>query len=111
MHGRVECSDQFERVGFLRAKLQRKRRLLLERVLRARNEILLVVGVNDVREEIPLVHRKSRPVVVRDSQCRGLEEQKRRVASGRSFALEQPEPRPVAVEQWSRVETNEKQSE
>ena len=68
----VERADQLERVGLLRAKLQRERRLLFERVLGAKDEILFVVGVDDVREKIPLIHRESRPVVVRDGECRGL---------------------------------------
>ena len=72
LNGRVERTDDFQRVTSFRSDFRWKRRLLLEQMLRADAQILFVVGVNGVREEIPFVERQGRTIVVQQTERLGL---------------------------------------
>ena len=55
---------QIQRVDGLRAQLHRQRRLLVQIISNASDDILLIVTANDVREKSPLVGGQRRSIVV-----------------------------------------------
>lgn len=68
LYGRVERADDLQRVTSFRSDLRRKRRLLLQHMVRSDAQILFVVGVNGVGEEIPFVEGQGRTIVVQKTE-------------------------------------------